>query len=266
MKNYSLYIIFFLALTLTAQSQNNAVHSFNIWGQGGYSNIFVKFYGVTNKGGVGGIFGLGYGFRYSNFILETGFEFDYKRSLSKYNGYKMQAGKFIDENTGLEIPLGTTITSAMRPIVEGGFVYIGGLVPNECNFENRFVMQYNFSELKEFYKISYVNLPLRVGGSFNGFYFLVGPKIGLNVLSYAETSGKHSSRGYFPQDIGYLSEMPHHSFVNNKENSDITSFNGKLNFNLAVSVEVGINFMLSKTNVLQELRLALFADYGILSK
>ena len=177
----------------------------------------------------------------------------------------MQIGKFIDENTGLEIPLGTTITSAMHLTVEGGFIYTGGLVPNECNFENKFVMEYKFTNLQDLYRISYVNLPLKVGGIFNGFYFLVGSKIGFNVLSVANTSGKHTSTGYFPQDIGYLSDMPHHSFVNNKAGSNITRFNGKLNFNLVATIEAGVNFTLSNTNVLQELRLALFADYGVLN-
>ena len=107
-------------------------------------------------------------------------------------------------------------------------------------------------------------MPLRVGGTFNGFYFLVGPKIGINVLSLAKTSGKHTSTGYFPQDIGYLSEMPHHSFVKDKAGSDNTRFNGKLNFNLAASAEFGVNFILSNT-LLQELRLAVFADYGVLN-
>jgi len=257
MKYHILGFIIFLATGLTAQN-NQGVHSFNVWVQGGYSNLFLKSSEVvSNPGGFGGIAGLGYGYKYNHFILETGVEFDYKSSLSKYRDFSMQAGKFIDENTGREIPVGATITSAMRPVVEGGFVHTG-FTP-----ESRFVMQYNFTDLQDSYKICYVNIPLRVGGTFNGFYFLVGPKIGLNVLSYAETSGKHSSTGYFPQDIGYLSEMPNHSFVKNKTGGDDTRFNGKLGLNLAASAEVGVNFLLPYTHF-QELRLAVFADYGVL--
>ena len=257
MKHYLLYFIIFITANVTAQN-NKPAHSFNIWVQGGYSNLFIKNSAVvSNLGGAGGILGVGYGYKYNHFILEVGAEFDYKSSLSKYNDFTMQVGKFIDEVTGEEIPLGATITSDMHPIVEDGFVHTEG----SC-----FVMQYNFTGLQDLYKICYLNIPLRIGGTFNGFYFLVGPKIGLNVLSYAETSGSHSSIGYFPQDIGYLSDMPHHSFVNNQAGSDKTRFNGKLNFNLAASVEVGINLILSNTNVpLQELRLALFADYGVLN-
>lgn len=258
MKRTFFYIIFFFASTLTIHSQTEIIHSFNIWGQGGYSNLFVKSDGTTNKGGIGGILGLGYGYKYNHFILEVGFEFDYKSSLSKYRNYTTQVGKFIDKNTGEEIPLGTTITSEIHPVVIGGF--------STDNPESKFVMQYIFTDLQDLYKIGYINMPLRVGGTFNGFYFLVGPKIGLNVLSYAETSGNHSALGYFPQDIGYLSDMPNHAFVNNQKTSGITRFNGKLNFNLAASVEVGINFIWSNTNVLlHELRLAFFADYGILN-
>jgi hypothetical protein len=105
---------------------------------------------------------------------------------------------------------------------------------------------------------------LRLGGTFNGFYFLVGPKIGFNILSSAETSGKHSSTGYFPQDMGYLSEMPHHSFVKDQAGSNNTRFNRKLNFNVAASAEVGINLLFSNTQ-LQEMRFAVFADYGLLN-
>jgi len=257
MKPYLLCFIIFLTTNLTAQN-NKTVHSFNIWGQGGYSNLLIKNSAVkSNIGGVGSIFGLGYGYKKKHFILEVGLEFDYKSSLSKYKNFSRQVGKFIDENTGQEIPLGTTITSEMHPIVENGFVHTG------FNSESRFVMLYNFTDLQDVYKIGYVNIPLRIGGTFNGFYFLVGPKIGLNLLSYAETSGKHTSTGYFPQDISYLSEMPNHSFVKNKAGGDNTHFNRKLNFNLAASAEFGINLFLSK-RTLQELRLAVFADCGVL--
>ena len=259
MKRYLIFSIIFLAANAMAQ-RNDVVHSFNIWAQGGYSNLFVKSDGITNRGGVGGIFGLGYGFRHNRFILETGLEFDYKRSLSKYGDSRMQIGRFIDKNTGEEIALGTKITAGMHPIVDGGFIH------TEYIPEVKFVMEYKFTGLQDLYQISYVNLPLRVGGTFNGFYFLVGSKIGLNVLSYAETSGKHSSAGYFPQDIGYLSDMPHHSFVNNIAGGENTHFNGKLNLNLAASAEVGVNFILSNRNtLLKELRLAFFADYGLLN-
>ncbi|GHT35147.1 hypothetical protein FACS189434_12500 [Bacteroidia bacterium] len=256
MKRYLLYFTIFFTASLTAQN-NKAIHSFNVWGQGGYSNLFIKNSEVvSNRGGFGGILGLGYGYKSNHFILEIGMEFDYKSSLSKYSDFGMQVGKLIDENTGLEIPLGTTITNTMHPIVEGGFIH------TEFNNESRFVMQYAFTDLQDLYKIAYINVPLRIGGTFEGIYFLVGPKIGLNVLSYAETSGTHSSTGYFPQDIAYLSEMPQHSFVKNKAGSDETRFNGKLNLNLAVSAEVGINLILSQT---QELRFAVFADYGVLN-
>ena len=256
MKQYFFFFIIFLTTSLMAQN-DKAVHSFNIWAQGGYSNLFIKNSEVvSNLGGFGGILGVGYGLKYNHFILEVGIEFDYKSSLSKYNNYRMQVGKFIDENNrGEEIPLGTTITSAMRPIVEGGFVHTEG---------SRFVMQYDFTNLQDLYRVCYLNIPLRLGGTFNGFYFLVGPKIGLNVLSYAETNGTHSSRGYFPQDIGYLSEMPHHSFVTDQAGKDNTRFNGKLNFNFAASAEIGINLLFSNTP-LHELRLAAFADYGVLN-
>jgi len=252
MKKYLLLLTVFITTSLAAQNIQ-AVHSFNLWGQGGYSNLFIKNSEVVSNIGYGGIFGLGYGYKYNHFILEIGLEFDYKYALLKYSDFRMQVGKFIDEKTGQEIPLGTQITNTMHPIVEGGFVHTDG---------GRFVMLYNFTDLQDRYRICYVNVPLRLGGTFNGFYFLVGSKIGLNVLSYAETSGSHSSVGYFPQDIGYLPDMPHHSFVKNKAGADNTRFDGKLNFNLAASVEFGLNLIFSNTQ-LREMRFAVFADYGV---
>ena len=266
MKRFFFCIIFFVAIT--AQSQKNkTVHSFNIWGQGGYCNLFVKYDCVRNRGGDGYIFGLGYGLQKNHFILETGIEFDYKRSLSKYDDCEMQVGKFIDQETGEEIPIGTKITAEMHKMrVEGGFIhtYYNPLNEPENNPENKFVMKYNFTGLQDLYKISYINVPVRVGGMFDWFYFLVGGKFGLNVLSYCETSGKHSSTAYFPQDIGYLSDMPHHSFVNNKESSDITHFNRELGLNFVATAEVGVNFMQSdQKKAFREVRLAFFADYGV---
>jgi hypothetical protein len=171
----------------------------------------------------------------------------------------MQVGKFIDQETGEEIPIGTKITADMHKMrVEGGFMH------TEFRPESKFVMKYNFTGLQDLYKISYINVPVRVGGMFDWFYFLVGGKFGLNVLSYCETSGKHSSTAYFPQDIGYLSDMPHHSFVNNKESSDITHFSGKLGLNFVATAEVGVNFMQQNRKAcLREVRLAFFGDCGV---
>ncbi|MDR2963168.1 MAG: hypothetical protein LBU90_06020 [Bacteroidales bacterium] len=235
------------------------VHSFNAWVQGAYSQLMLRNSEVErNRGGVGGIIGIGYGYRRYRWLFETGLEFDYKSSLVHYSNFSQQIGRLIDQNTGREIPLGAPITSAMRPAAEGGFYH------TEFLPESQFVMLYELRNLQDTYHIGYVNIPLRVGGTFGPFYFLVGPKIGVNVLAAAVTSGVHSAKGYFPQDADFLEDMPHHSFSRGNEGSNVTRFHGKMGVNLAASAEAGINVLFSHA-VLQEIRIAAFADYGLLN-
>jgi len=89
--------------------------------------------------------------------------------------------------------------------------------------------------------------------------FLCCPKLNSGL----KFSAKVIQIFYFAKFI-FLFQIKVVIFVKNKLGSYNTRFNGKLNLNFAASVEFGINFLLSHTH-LRELRLAVFADYGMLN-
>lgn len=150
-------------------------------------------------------------------------------------------------------------------------------------------MQYKYSFdnylEKNTYGVGYI--PIKLGASFDRWYFLVGAKIGL--LSFAGTSQVQTDVTIWGQDEDIIDplyglhthQMGEYSYVGEKRGIDFAPFNAML------SAEIGINLNkrlwidekekkkydraqryrnLRKKKSLKELttfRLALFADYGI---
>ncbi|MDR1739471.1 MAG: hypothetical protein LBR45_01770 [Bacteroidales bacterium] len=249
MKKVFIIIIGLLTVVNIAYAKKRGTQSFNLWLGAGYSNIM--HFGIDNVkpiGGAGGIMGLGYGYEKGYFLLQTGVELDYKGSMSKVNDFSIQVGEIIDENTGLPIPIGTTITSEMKPVAVGGFYDTEG---------EQFAMLYQFSKYRDYYHIGYLNIPLLFGGKFGNFYFLLGGKFGINIFAQAKTSALHSTIACYPQFIDIFDDMPDHFIVKDYPSSDNTSFSRKLNYNISALLEVGYNF--------NNTRIAFFVDYGLLN-
>jgi hypothetical protein len=249
-------LLAFHILAISAHKREN-LSSFDMWFGAGYANILHQgIKNVTPYGGVGGMVGLGYGLEHKHFILQTGVEFDYKFSISKFDDFAIQVGRIIDlNNNNAEISVGTTITSGMRPDIIDGFYDTQG---------NQFAMLYKFSKYKDLYHIGYVNFPLLFGGKFGSFYFMLGGKFGINLLAVAKTTARHSAIAAYPF-IAAFGDMEEHFFVNNAKSSDLTNFGFRLGFNVAASVEIGYTFPFHANKSGNQLRIALFADYGVLN-
>ncbi|GHV34073.1 hypothetical protein FACS1894178_0870 [Bacteroidia bacterium] len=229
-----------------------------MWFGAGYANILHQgIENVTPCGAAGGIFGIGYGLEHKHFILQTGVEFDYKLSVSKFDDFALQVGRIIDlNNNGAEIPIGTTITASMYADIIGGFYDTEG---------EQFAMLYKFSKYKDLYSIGYVNFPLLFGGKFGSFYFMLGGKFGINLLATAKTTARHSAIAAYPQFMDAFGNMGEHFLLNDANSSDNTNFSFKLGFNVAASAEIGYTFPLHEKKSGSQLRIALFADYGVLN-
>jgi hypothetical protein len=266
----SIFLCFiFQSSSIFAQNEGT-ISSFNMWFGAGYAGImhpsvdniyaFKGMYidggktGIKAVGGYGGIVGLGYGVEHKHFLFSLGAEFDFKKSTSKFDDFDMQVGEIIDINTGKVLAIGTTITSDIMPFVLGGFKDNDGI-------GDQFAMQYKFSKFKDVYSIGYINIPLLFGGKFGTFYFMVGGKFGINMFANAKTSSNHSSGGFYPQFMDAFVNMDDHSFKSDVK-TESRNIGLGFSFNVAASAEIGADFKIGKTT---QLRLALFADYGVLN-
>jgi hypothetical protein len=142
-----------------------------------------------------------------------------------------------------------------KPVVRNGFIDTEG---------DPFIMEYvNVRKNKDNYNVGYVNIPLLLGGQFGDIYFLVGGKFGLNMFANAKTSSVHNTIGHYPQFIDPFENMPKHSFVTDMPTSDKTEF--RLGYNIVASAEIGKTFFFNTKKTRWHYRVALFADYGVMS-
>ncbi|MDR1542943.1 MAG: hypothetical protein LBS50_00750 [Prevotellaceae bacterium] len=258
--------------TLTAQSQvyqNKYYLSF--WGAGGYASILHKEVPyIQAKGGIGGLLGLGFEYNHKRFVITTGVEFDFKRSTSKYEDFAIYVGSIIDDGTGLEVPLHDN-PNWYKDISLGGYPFVGQPVINTngvhmVNEEgDPFIMKYDFHGNKDVYNAGYINIPLLMGAKFdNGFYFLVGGKFGLNMFVNGFTNAPdYSTSAIYPQLHDWFSGMYNHSLGDHLSTKDL-KVDFRWGYNIAASAEIGKTFFPNK-KTRWHYRIALFADYGIMS-
>ncbi len=124
-------------------------------------------------GGPGAGIGFGYDFEYKVFRLNTGIEFNYLRSTSKYA---------FDINRDMTITQGSTN------------------IPMKYN--------YRFGYLKETRNLMHIGVPVLVGAQFNKFFFMVGARAGYNLYANATTSGNYDLTAFDPTLIQTLGNDP----------------------------------------------------------
>ena len=245
MKRNICYIILFVCLcaSLPAASKTSgrtahSLHHISFWGGGGYSSMLNAYQDSRAVGGGGGLIGLGYEYRYEHFIFDVGAEYRMFSSLDK-------------------IHFPETFDVAVNA---------DGL---------NLTKHYMFAEpMRENHVIGQAMVPLMIGGKWDRWYFLVGAKAGYTVLSTYKQRGCYSitltdQDAYDPN----WADMPVHGALTDVQ------YNAKGNIpyglDVTASAEVGmnINAMLSRGwNTLNEgrlhplhMRVALFADYGVLN-
>ena len=228
-----LLVTLLLLLPLSVKADDNlGAHSFVVWANGGISNYIGSTPGAKIGIGGGGAIGLGYEWRGTAFLLQTGL-----------------AGKYAQ--TGLRIDDATyTLYNQLDPqAVDGQFDY-----------------QYIQSNRRDQYTTIAMQIPLMVGAHINRFYFLVGPKLNLNVINSYKAEATYSAVGIYKEFFDPFVAMPNHGFFTdyNLSTSDRTS----MKVNVAGSVELGAEIPLTSTAKKNGgenyFRIAFFADMNIL--
>ena len=229
-KNH-LAIIFSCLLPVTAMAESAlGSHCLAIWANGGVATYVgstpseLKI--STTLGGGGGL-GVGYEWRGSALLVQTGLGARYI-----YAGFRSDENKYT--------------------------------LPNQYDSEGD-QMDYQYIENKrsDTYSQLAVQVPIMVGVHANHFYFLVGPKLGINVLNQAKASGVYSAQGVYEMLIDPLAHMDNHMFFTDRELSADNKYGMKIN--VAGSLEIGGEFQLRDgSNGGTYMRIGAFADFNIL--
>ena len=232
-------------------------HRLGFWGQVGYSSLFnsglggvnAEMFTPKNNGWIGGGIGVGYQLRYKKFLLTTGVEFE---------SYNTQVGIFSPQG---KQPLMHEFT--MQPYQTMRY-------------------KYTYNQMSDLWQTGYVQIPILAGMEFlNGqYYFLAGPKVGLNIMGNSAVSGNYTTT---IQDLEFndpLVSMPNHALVNEMEYGKVKSKIDALGINVALSAEIGMSLDQwlqpkaqrgKKLTPAQQLlkrmhtKVALFAEYGVLN-
>lgn len=232
--------------------RRNLTHSLGVWGYFGYSSIFQNYSDKTSidaksLGGFGGAAGLGYQFKYDHFLLNTGVEFEMYNSNTRLSNNDF------------------------------------GTYTESFNVEQYPSMHYNyeFKKLNDYWQAGYVNIPVLLGGEFDRYYFLAGPKVGIGVLGSSTMSANMTTTITDDYLIGDFNDMYNHALVNDEPLEKLDK-GIKFNLNLALHAEAGIYLdewihpQLKKGASRQQqekakvansfrYRLGVFADFGVLN-
>lgn len=207
-----------------------SVKSVLFWGGTGYSSILSNADDLKSGGGVGYEFGVGYEWSKKNFMVHAGVELQGINGVLKKDDF-VHTLALVDDDW-------------MAP--GGGEAYIG---------------KFYFSEIKDRNHIGYVNIPLMLGFNYNGFYFLAGGKVGVNV--YGGNTAKNSVKiaGDYEEHPDEVEDVPIHGFGTTSEKN---KYSVKTALNYGLSLEMGMNLRLAPDkNSKWRYRVGLFADYGL---
>ena len=232
MKHTHLIIALLALLPLTVTANDNlGAHGFVVWANGGISNYIGTTPGAKMGIGGGGALGLGYEWRGSAFLLQTGV-----------------AGKYAQ--SGLRINDATY------------------LLPNQVDpqaVDGLFDYQYIQKDRKDSYTTITAQIPLLVGAHINYFYFLAGAKVNLNVINNFKAEATFSGVGLYKEFIDPLANMPNHGFFT--DYSLKTEDRTTMKLNVAGSFELGAEIPLggsARSDAQSYFRIAAFADVNIL--
>lgn len=195
--------------------------------------------------------------------------FELKTSLGAGGGlgfvYEMRAGRHFLLDAGLGVNSAWT-----RFRVPDGKYPLHNMIDSEGEI---FDYVYEVNRRKDAYLNTSLQVPVMVGGQWGKFYFLVGAKFDMAVLTLSTvkasvtTGGDYSATYIMDPDI--LHDIPSQGFYNDMPFVDASPV--ALKPNVTASAEIGMRlgqvfnatgYDVPKQNV--QYRIALFADYGLL--
>lgn len=228
MNKKHLAIILFCLLPVAAAAESAlGSHCLAIWANGGVAEYIGSTPQISKTLGGGGGLGLGYEWRGRSLLVQAGL------------GARYISAGFKAENA----------------------IYT---LPNQYDSEGDLMdYQYLESKRRDSYSQLAVQIPLMVGVHANHFYFLVGPKVGLNILNNAKASGVYSAQGVYEMLIDPLANMDNHMFFTDRELTADQKYGMKIN--VAGSLELGGEFTLREgSSGNTYMRVGAFADFNIL--
>jgi len=116
-----------------------------------------------------------------------------------------------------------------------------------------------------------LNIPILLGGEWGRFYFMVGPKVSLNLYGSTSTSAKVTTYGEYERYYDDFYDMPNHQFESDQKMSS-ASMPLKWNMNVMAHAEIGgrighmfrhKQFRINPDKV--RMYLAVYADFGLLN-
>ncbi len=232
LKRISALLLLIAIQTAVTLANAQTSHSLMLWLDGGATSFFDNIEESKYAIGGGGGAGFGYELQHKHFLLDIGVGFEY----------------------------GATSTF-MHPYT----VDIAGLVDSEGD---TYTGHFTFDKRRDISNLGYVNIPLLMGGRFNHFYFLVGAKLGVNLIYNANVQSNVTVKGTYDKYLGLWENMPNHNFGTTELATESPiAFNS---IDLKGSLEMGYRFDIKKPNEWSptspvSFRIGGFIDYGILN-
>ena len=209
-------------------------HFISLHGDAGYSALLHNIDGLKPSAGLNTNFGVDYRLFHNNFLFSAGIE-----SMYEFNANLLDELDFV-------IPMKDT---------EGDL----------------FDMHVHVDKSRDLTHMLNLNVPLLVGGEWGRFYFLVGPKVSLNM--YGSTSSKAQITTYGEYDSYYddFYDMPNHQFASGQYMGSAV-MPVKWNFNIMAHLEMGgrighmfkyKQFRINPDKI--RMYLAAYVDFGLLN-
>ena len=223
-----------VVLSLSASNVSaNTKHSLGLWAEGGASAFLDNMEQTKYALGGGGAAGFGYELQHKRFLMDIGVEFQYASTFA-----------------------------TMNPLQEGPISMIDDDPMNTLELR-RYNGYFDFLKRQDISNIGTVNIPVMFGGKFRHVYFLVGAKVGLNMMYSSKVKAETNHVGEYLAFMDPFQNMPNHYFCTDEIESQPNSvaFFGQLD--VKASLELGYAFGDPKKVV--NYRVGVFADYGVLN-
>lgn len=209
-------------------------HFVALHGDAGYSTLLHSIKGQPPATGLDANIGIDYRLQYNNFLFSVGAE----------GMYELNAN-LIGQLTET-IPMLDT---------EG----------------EQFDMQVQVDKSRDLTHMANVNIPILFGGEWKRFYFMVGPKVSLNLYGATSSTAQVTTYGVYDRYYDDFYNMENHQFVSGQQMSSAT-LPVKWNLNVMAHLEIGgrighmfrhKQFRLNPDKV--RMYLAGYADFGLLN-
>ncbi len=208
---------------------NPEFHNITLSMSGGYSAFLSNYEGTEVQGSAGATLGFGYEYNFRAFWLSLGFE-----------------GQLLNSN--LSILGDRSITNTLLDTELDEVTY-----------------KYDIYSWYDQQMAGYVNFPIMLGASFNGFYIGAGAKVGMSFYGSAASSIKYETSATYDRFIEDFENMPDHFYdvYGNSSSRNTISFLPKLSAIGEIGYEVWNVPSSESLKTPITLKIGLYVEYGL---